>query len=59
MKGTGRKLPEAVAALAVRGDAILCSLCEYGPSGELLPATGPMAKANPLRFGNLPSQSMS
>jgi hypothetical protein len=59
MKGTEPKLPEAVAVQAVRGDPILCSLCEYGPSGELLRATGPMAKANPFRFGNPMSQSMS
>jgi hypothetical protein len=59
MKAAERELPEAVAAQAARGNGILCSLCEYGPSAELPRATGPMAKANPFRFGDLPSQSMS
>jgi RHS repeat-associated protein len=26
------------------------SICEYGPFGEVIRATGPMAKLNPFRF---------
>ena len=39
-----------VAALANASNSSLSARYEYGPFGELLRATGPMAKANPFRF---------
>jgi RHS repeat-associated protein len=39
-----------VAALVNASDGGTSAAYEYGPFGELLRATGPMAKANPLRF---------
>ncbi|MGA2751797.1 MAG: RHS repeat-associated core domain-containing protein [Verrucomicrobiota bacterium] len=39
-----------VVALVNAADGSTLSLYEYGPFGELLRATGPMAKLNPLRF---------
>ncbi len=39
-----------VSALIKASDATISGQYEYGPFGELLRATGPMAKANPLRF---------
>ncbi len=39
-----------VAALVKADGAGLAAQYEYGPFGELLRATGPMAKANPFRF---------
>ncbi len=39
-----------VAALVKADGAGLTAQYEYGPFGELLRATGPMAKANPFRF---------
>jgi len=39
-----------VAALADAASTNLLAQYEYGPFGELLRATGPMAKANPFRF---------
>jgi len=39
-----------VATLMNAVDATLTAQYEYGPFGELLRATGPMAKANPFRF---------
>ena len=37
-------------ALVKAADGTSSAVYEYGPFGELLRATGPMAKANPLRF---------
>ncbi len=39
-----------VAALVSAADGKLVAQYEYGPFGELLRTTGPMAKPNPLRF---------
>jgi RHS repeat-associated protein len=39
-----------VAALADTASTNILARYEYGPFGELLRATGPMAKANPFRF---------
>jgi RHS repeat-associated protein len=39
-----------VMALVSAGDGSVAARYEYGPFGELLRATGPMAKANPFRF---------
>jgi RHS repeat-associated protein len=39
-----------VAALVAAADGTRSAVYEYGPFGELLRATGPMAKANPFRF---------
>jgi len=39
-----------VAALADAGSTNILAQYEYGPFGELLRATGPMAKANPFRW---------
>jgi hypothetical protein len=39
-----------VSALIKEGDGTTQANYEYGPSGELLRATGPMAKLNPFRF---------
>jgi RHS repeat-associated protein len=39
-----------VAALVNAADGTASAQYEYGPFGELLRATGPMAKANPFRF---------
>jgi RHS repeat-associated protein len=39
-----------VAALVNAGDGTVVANYEYGPFGELIRATGPMAKANPIRF---------
>ena len=39
-----------VAGLAKATDGSSSAVYEYGPFGELLRATGPMAKANPFRF---------
>ncbi|PWU10511.1 MAG: hypothetical protein C5B50_25470 [Verrucomicrobia bacterium] len=39
-----------VVALVNAGDGSIAAQCEYGPFGELLRATGPMAKTNPFRF---------
>jgi RHS repeat-associated protein len=39
-----------VTALAKAADGTVSAQYEYGPFGELLRATGPMAKANPFRF---------
>jgi RHS repeat-associated protein len=39
-----------VTALVDAATGTVVATCEYGPFGELLRATGPMAKANPLRF---------
>ena len=39
-----------VAALVNAADGSISARYEYGPFGELLRATGPMAKANPFRF---------
>ena len=37
--------------LAVEVGAVLFATCDYGPFGELIRATGPMAKLNPFTFG--------
>jgi len=37
-------------ALVNAADGLVCARYEYGPFGELLRATGPMAKLNPFRF---------
>ena len=39
-----------VTALVKASDGTVSARYEYGPFGELLRATGPMAKANPFRF---------
>jgi RHS repeat-associated protein len=39
-----------VSALIIASDGTASANYEYGPFGELLRATGPMAKANPFRF---------
>jgi RHS repeat-associated protein len=39
-----------VAGLVTAANGTSSAIYEYGPFGELLRATGPMAKANPLRF---------
>jgi RHS repeat-associated protein len=39
-----------VAALVNAADGTVAANYEYGPFGELIRATGPMAKANPFRF---------
>jgi RHS repeat-associated protein len=39
-----------VVALVSAADGSIAARYEYGPFGELLRATGPMAKANPFRF---------
>jgi RHS repeat-associated protein len=39
-----------VAALADAGSTNILAQYEYGPFGEVIRATGPMAKANPFRF---------
>ena len=39
-----------VAALVNAADGTIVANYEYGPFGEVIRATGPMAKANPLRF---------
>ena len=39
-----------VAALADAGGTNILAQYEYGPFGEVIRATGPMAKANPFRF---------
>jgi len=39
-----------VAALVNAADGTVVGNYEYGPFGEVIRATGPMAKANPLRF---------
>ena len=39
-----------VTALAKAADGTLSAQYEYGPFGEVVRATGPMAKANPFRF---------
>ena len=39
-----------VPASAKATDGTISALYEYGPFGELIRATGPMAKANPFRF---------
>ena len=39
-----------VAALTDAGGAGILAQYEYGPFGEVIRATGPMARANPLRF---------
>jgi RHS repeat-associated protein len=39
-----------VMALVNAGDGSVAARYEYGPFGELLRATGPMAKANPIRW---------
>ncbi|HEU5072054.1 MAG TPA: RHS repeat-associated core domain-containing protein [Verrucomicrobiae bacterium] len=39
-----------VVALVKASDGIVSAQYEYGPFGEVLRATGPMAKANPFRF---------
>jgi RHS repeat-associated protein len=39
-----------VAALVNAGDGTVVANYEYGPFGEVIRATGPMAKANPIRF---------
>jgi RHS repeat-associated protein len=39
-----------VSALVKGADGTVSARYEYGPFGELLRATGPMAKANPFRF---------
>jgi RHS repeat-associated protein len=39
-----------VAALVSAADGTVSANYEYGPFGELIRASGPMAKANPLRF---------
>jgi len=39
-----------VAALADAGSTNILAQYEYGPFGEVLRATGPLAKANPFRF---------
>ena len=39
-----------VAALVKASDGSVCANYEYGPFGELIRASGPMAKANPFRF---------
>jgi RHS repeat-associated protein len=39
-----------VAAFVNAADGSVAARYEYGPFGELLRATGPMAKANPIRF---------
>jgi len=41
-----------VAALVKASDGTVSATYEYGPFGELVRATGPMAKANPFRFSN-------
>jgi hypothetical protein len=33
-----------------RSASIPLAICDYGPFGELIRATGPMAKVNPFRF---------
>jgi len=40
-----------VAALVNAGDGTLLANYEYGPFGEVIRATGPMAKVNPFTFG--------
>ena len=40
----------ATVGLFKADDASLVSRYDYGPFGEVLRATGPMAKANPFRF---------
>jgi RHS repeat-associated protein len=40
-----------VSALVNAGDGTLLAGYEYGPFGEVLRATGPMAKVNPFTFG--------
>ena len=42
-----------VSALADAGSTNILARYEYGPFGELLRATGPMAKANPFRFSTI------
>ncbi len=37
-------------ALVNAADGLVCARYEYGPFGELLRSTGPMAKLNPFRF---------
>jgi RHS repeat-associated protein len=39
-----------VTALVNAGDGTVVGNYEYGPFGEVIRATGPMAKANPIRF---------
>ena len=39
-----------VLALADAGSTNILAQYEYGPFGEVIRATGPMAKANPFRF---------
>ena len=39
-----------VTALADTGSSNILARYEYGPFGEVIRATGPMAKANPFRF---------
>ena len=39
-----------VAALVEHAGGTNCATYEYGPFGEVIRATGPMAKANPFRF---------
>jgi RHS repeat-associated protein len=39
-----------VAALINPTNGLVCARYEYGPFGELIRATGPMAKTNPFRF---------
>jgi RHS repeat-associated protein len=39
-----------VSALVKAADGTVSAMYEYGPFGEVLRATGPMAKANPFRF---------
>jgi RHS repeat-associated protein len=39
-----------VSALVSMADATIAAQYEYGPFGELLRATGPMARVNPFRF---------
>jgi RHS repeat-associated protein len=39
-----------VSALVSADNSALVAQCEYGPFGELLRATGPLAKLNPFRF---------
>ena len=39
-----------MAALVQATDGTISAQYEYGPFGEVIRATGPMAKANPFRF---------
>ena len=54
MRAGWQTLPHAVASASgisrVPGDGAISAQYVYGPFGEVLRATGPMAKVNPFRF---------